>query len=93
MINIPFYDVRDEHPELEHYSSSHGGQWHSEFCLVILSDGSIKTTRFTLDSSDKERFDENAWTGTWREMSTFGWCPVRYWVYLKDIRKIERESR
>jgi hypothetical protein len=84
-IALRFRLAAKEFPDPIHYSTSYGGQWESDWCVVFTADGSAGVTRLTLADSMKEFYCANPGRmyPPWRQ----GGSTVVAWAYLSESRE------
>lgn len=82
-LTIRFYSVKESLPDAKHYSSSYGGQWSSDYCVVIDVNGRVSTRRMVVSGSVKEEIEAGRrplshWFAAERQI-------VAAWAYCADI--------
>src|SRR5690606_17194198 len=84
-LSINFHLVEDGLPDAVHHSTSYGGQWTSDWCVVLETDGSIETARRTVSEIEKDEFGNRQnphrpWRGS------DGTNRVVAWAYAAEVR-------
>lgn len=79
-----FRMAAQEFPDPKNYSTSYGGQWDSDWCVVFTADGSAGVTRLTVADSMKDFYCANPGRmyPPWRQ----GGNAVVAWAYLSELR-------
>ncbi|MET3371976.1 hypothetical protein ABIC89_001017 [Variovorax boronicumulans] len=83
-LRIAFNLYETSLPEAPTHSTHYGGQWSSEWCIVITPSGSAQCEKFTVSESEKEMLDRGERPySNWHKP---GW-PPKYlaWAYGKDV--------
>lgn len=75
---------RDSHPPLMNHSSSYGGVWASDWCVVFRANGSACVARYEVSEMDKRYMDESGAVPNfpWRVP---GFGHVVAWAMVSDV--------
>jgi hypothetical protein len=90
MMDLKLKQFKDELPDLTRWSSSYGGQWTSDWIIVITPDADTKTDRFIVSWSienqpateEAKRLNGKVGTHPWRNMENCAWA------YCKDVSEL-----
>lgn len=75
---------RDSHPPVVNHSSSHGGVWMSEWCVVFLANGTAFCATYEVSEMDRRHMDATGAVphSPWRVP---GFGRVVAWVLVSDV--------
>ena len=90
-MNLVFHKFTDKLPDVPHRSSSYGGQYYSDWIMVISPNGSVDVHQFTVGKSihnnDPVTEEEKWLLGHLRQSCWSRFHHNSVWAYTKDIQK------